>query len=214
MNIVLLGAPGAGKGTQAARIVEAYGTPHISTGDIFRKAVADGTPLGLEAKRYMSAGELVPDDVVIGIVKERLAEPDCGSGFLLDGFPRTVGQADALDAALADGGRSLDAVISVDVERGALVTRLTARRTCTVCGAISNVTTDEAAARGVCSACAGEVHQREDDTVETVTNRLSVYDEQTAPLIEHYRAAGILREVDGNGSPDDVFAQVRAILEG
>jgi adenylate kinase len=213
MNIVLLGAPGAGKGTQAARMVEAYGVPHISTGDIFRKAVADGTPLGLEAKRYMDAGELVPDEVVIGIVEERLTEPDCGSGFLLDGFPRTAGQAEALGGVLAKEVRRLDAVISVDVDRQALVARLTARRTCTVCGAISNVTSDEAAARGVCSACGGEVYQRDDDTVETVTNRLSVYDRQTAPLIEYYRAAGLLREVEGNGTPDEVFAQIRAILE-
>ena len=213
MNIVLLGAPGAGKGTQAARMVEAYGIPHISTGDIFRKAVADGTPLGLEAKRYMDAGELVPDAVVIGIVKDRLREADCASGFLLDGFPRTVAQADALDAALAEDGRALDAVISVDVDRDALVTRLTARRTCRACGAITNVATDEAAARGECSVCGGEVYQRDDDTVETVTNRLSVYESQTAPLIDYYGAA-LLRQVDGNAAPDEVFAKIRAILEG
>ncbi len=212
MNIVLLGAPGAGKGTQAAKLVEAYGIPHISTGDIFRKAVADGTPLGLEAKRYMDAGELVPDSVVIGIVKTRLSESDAASGFLLDGFPRTVGQADALGAALAEDGRALDAVVSVDVDRDALITRLTARRTCKECGAITNVTTDVTAARGECSSCGGEVLQRDDDTAQTVTNRLNVYESQTAPLIEYYRTKGLLREVNGNRAPDDVFAEIRRIL--
>jgi adenylate kinase len=212
VNIVLLGAPGAGKGTQAAKLVEAYDIPHISTGDIFRKAVSDGTPLGLEAKRYMDAGELVPDSVVIGIVKERLSQPDAARGFLLDGFPRTVGQADALGEALAEDGRTLDAVVSVDVDRDALITRLTARRTCIECGTITNVTTDPSAARGECSACGGELFQRDDDTVETVTNRLNVYEDQTAPLIEYYRAKGVLHEVDGNRAPDDVFADIRRIL--
>jgi adenylate kinase len=212
VNIVLLGAPGAGKGTQAAKLVETYDIPHISTGDIFRKAVADGTPLGLEAKRYMDAGELVPDSVVIGIVKERLSQDAAAAGFLLDGFPRTVGQADAIGDALAEDGRSLDAVISVDVDRGALIARLTARRTCMDCGAITNVTTDAAAAQGECSACGGQVFQRDDDTIETVTNRLNVYESQTAPLIEYYRAKGLLREVNGNRSPDEVFAEIHEIL--
>lgn len=212
MNIVLLGAPGAGKGTQAARMVAEWGIPHISTGDIFRKAVSEGTPLGLEAKGYMDKGELVPDEVVIGIVKERLSEPDCANGFILDGFPRTVPQADALDAALAESGRKLDAVISVDVDRDSLIARLTGRRTCRGCGAITNVAGE--ADKTVCDLCGGELYQREDDTVATVTNRLDVYDRQTSPLIEYYRAKGILREVDGNRAPDEVFSEIRSILEG
>ncbi len=212
MNIVLLGAPGAGKGTQAARIVSAFGIPQISTGDMFRKAVSEGTPLGVEAKRYMDTGELVPDTVVIGIVKERLSEPDAAGGFILDGFPRTTGQADALAQALAESGRKLDAVVSVDVDRDSLVSRLTGRRTCGVCGAITNLA-QAAAVVGRCELCGGELHQRDDDTVETVTNRLEVYERQTAPLIEYYRTKGLLREVDGNRSPDDVFAEIQTTLE-
>ncbi len=212
MNIVLLGAPGAGKGTQAARMVERYGVPHISTGDIFRKAVGEGTPLGLEAKKYMDAGQLVPDDVVIGIVVDRLAEPDAAKGFMLDGFPRTVAQADALDAALARSGRKLDAVVLVDVPDEALVERLTARRQCRECGRIYNVLVDPPAVEGVCDVCGGEVYQRDDDTVETVSKRLAVYNEQTAPLIEYYRERGVLKPVDGTKSMDEVFTQIVGVL--
>jgi adenylate kinase len=214
VNIVLLGAPGAGKGTQAAKMVEVFGLPHISTGDMFRRAVADGTPMGVAAKGFMDKGELVPDAVVIGIVRERLSEPDCSVGFVLDGFPRTVPQADALDAALADMGRGLDAVISIDVPREALVSRLTARRQCRGCGRIYNVMGDMPAVEGVCDACGGEVYQRDDDTVETVTNRLDVYDKNTSPLIDYYAAKGLLRSIDGNRSVDAVFADVRSVLEG
>jgi adenylate kinase len=212
VNIVLLGAPGAGKGTQAARIVAAYGVPQISTGDMFRKAVSEATPLGAEAKRYMDAGELVPDSVVIGIVKERLSEPDATAGFILDGFPRTTGQADALSEALAESGRALDAVISVDVDRNALIGRLTGRRTCRACGAITNLA-EPVDVVGRCELCGGELYQRDDDTVQTVSNRLEVYERQTAPLIEYYRAKGLLREVDGNRSPDDVFSEIRTLLD-
>jgi adenylate kinase len=212
MNVVLLGAPGAGKGTQAAKMVESFGLPHISTGDIFRKAVADGTPLGLDAKRYMDAGELVPDEVTIGIVKERLSQPDAAEGFILDGFPRTVPQADALGAALGSMGTGLDAVILVDVPREALVDRLTARRQCRSCGRIYNVMGDMPADPAVCDACGGEVYQRADDTVETVTNRLDVYDRNTSPLVEYYRDKGLLRPVDGDRDVDDVFADVAAIV--
>ncbi len=214
MNIMLLGAPGAGKGTQAAKLIEAFGFAHISTGDILRKAVANETPLGLAAKGYMDKGELVPDMVVIGLVKARLQEPDAEKGFILDGFPRTVIQADALGRALEELGTSLDAVISIEVEKGALIERLTARRTCKQCGAIVNVISQPETANGVCPACSGELLQRDDDTVETVTNRLDVYERSTAPLIAYYAEKGMLRSVDGNRAADDVFADVRAIVEG
>lgn len=214
MNVVLLGAPGAGKGTQAAKMVEEFGLAHISTGDMFRKAVAEGTAMGVEAKRYMDAGELVPDEVVIGIVKERLAEPDCDAGFILDGFPRTVGQADALTAALDSMGKKLDSVISIDVPREALVDRLTARRQCRDCGRIYNVMTDAPPADGRCGECGGEIYQRDDDTVETVTNRLDVYEAKTAPLIDYYRSAGLVRPIDGNRDVDSVFADVAAVMRG
>jgi adenylate kinase len=214
VNIVLLGAPGAGKGTQAAKMAEVFGLPHISTGDMFRRAVADATPMGLAAKGFMDKGELVPDAVVIGIVQERLGQPDCTRGFILDGFPRTVPQADALGTALAELGRALDAVISIDVPREALVGRLTARRQCRGCGRIYNVMGDMPAVDGVCDDCGGEVYQRDDDTVETVTNRLDVYDKNTSPLIEYYSAKGLLRSIDGDRPVDAVFADVRQVLEG
>jgi adenylate kinase len=212
MNIVLVGAPGAGKGTQAARMVERYGVPHISTGDIFRKAVADGTALGVEAKKYMDAGELVPDEVVIGIVAERLGEADAAQGFILDGFPRTLAQADALDVALAGAGRKLDAVVLVDVPRGELVSRLTSRRQCRDCGHIYNVLVDAPSVEGVCDACGGEVYQRDDDTVATVTNRLDVYESQTEPLVAYYRDRGVLRVVDGTRPMTDVFDEIVEVL--
>lgn len=214
MNIVLLGAPGAGKGTQAAKMVEVFGLPHISTGDIFRKAVADGTPRGMAAKGFMNVGELVPDAVVIGIVKERLSLPDCEAGFILDGFPRTAPQADALGAALAEMGRSLDVVISIEVPHQELVSRLTSRRQCRACGRIYNVVGEMPAVDGVCDDCGGEVYQRDDDTVATVTNRLDVYEASTAPLIAYYAAKGLLRSIDGDRSMDAVFADVRKVLGG
>lgn len=214
MNVMLLGAPGAGKGTQAARIIEAYGLPHISTGDILRKAVADQTPLGIEAKRYMDAGELVPDEVVIGLVKERLSQPDTDKGFVLDGFPRTVVQADALGEVLVELDKELSAVISIDVDKQALVDRLTARRTCKGCGGIFNVMAQPEIADGVCPTCGGELLQRDDDTVETVTNRLNVYERSTAPLIDYYTDKGVLFHVDGNRDVADVWASVDAVLNG
>jgi adenylate kinase len=212
MNVVLLGAPGAGKGTQAAMMVEKYSLPHISTGDMFRKAVEDGTPMGLAAKRYMDSGELVPDEVVIGIVKERLAAPDCANGFILDGFPRTVAQADALQSALASMGKRLDAVILVDVPRQALVTRLTARRQCRGCGRIYNIVTDRPKMYNVCDKCGAEVYQRDDDKVETVTNRLDVYEANTQPLIDYYTRLGVLKRVDGSDSAEEVFRSVDKIM--
>lgn len=212
MNLILLGAPGAGKGTQAELIIGTYGLPHISTGDILRKAVADGTPLGLEAKRYMDAGELVPDEVVIGLAKERLAQPDTAAGFILDGFPRTVVQAEALDAALAELGKKIDAAVAIVVDPEVIVARLTSRRTCKECGKITAVAA--LAADGGCPACGGEVSQRDDDNETTVRNRLEVYERSTAPLIDYYSAAGVLREIDGDRPVDAVFADVKRALEG
>ncbi len=207
MNIVLLGAPGAGKGTQAAKMIEAWGLPHVSTGDILRKAVADGTPLGVEAKRYMDAGELVPDVVVIGLVKSRISQPDASGGFILDGFPRTDGQARALDRELNEMGTSIDSVVNIDVDRAVIVDRLTSRRTCKACKRITS-----AAEGGTCASCGGELFQRDDDTVETVTNRLSVYDRSTKPLIDYYTGKGLLKTIDGDRPVDTVFADVRAVL--
>lgn len=212
MNIVLLGAPGAGKGTQAEKIIEAYGLAHISTGDILRKAVANGTPLGLEAKRYMDAGELVPDMVVIGLVTSRLAEPDAGKGFILDGFPRTLEQAVALDRALQEMGKGIDAALSIDVARDVIVRRLTSRRTCKGCGKIFNIQTD--GDLSACPVCGGELYQRDDDTEATVVNRLAVYDRSTAPLVEYYKSKGLLHEIDGDRPVDEVFSEVRSALEG
>ncbi len=208
MNIILLGAPGAGKGTQAAKIVETYNTPHISTGDILRAAVANQTPLGLEAKRFMDAGELVPDEVVIGLVKDRLSEPDTAAGFILDGFPRTAAQAEALDRELASLGKKIEAAIAITVAPEVIVERLTSRRTCKACGRITNVAEGDA-----CSVCGGELYQRDDDNEATVRNRLEVYERSTAPLIEHYSSAGVLREIDGDRPVDVVWADVQAALE-
>ncbi len=214
MNIVLLGAAGAGKGTQAARLVEAYGITHISTGDIFRKNVSEGTPLGKKAKEYMDAGELVPDEVVIEMVKDRLSQPDCDKGFMLDGFPRTLPQAEALDDVLREMGRSLDAVISIEVPRDVLVQRLTSRRQCRKCGRIYNTMGEMPAEDGVCDSCGGEVYQRDDDTTEAVTKRLDDYDAITSQLLPYYTKQGILKTIDGNRSIDEVFTDIRTALEG
>lgn len=214
MNIVLLGAPGAGKGTQAEKIIEEYGVAHISTGDILRKAVAEGTPLGVEAKRYMDAGELVPDAVVIGLVKSRLAEPDTQTGFILDGFPRTEAQAEALDRELSEIGRPLDIALNIDVDRDVIVNRLTARRTCRSCGKVFSLLVNAPQDPNVCPVCGGELYQRDDDTETTVRNRLSVYDRSTAPLIDYYTKQSLLRTIDGDRPVDTVFADVQAALEG
>jgi adenylate kinase len=215
MNIMLLGAPGAGKGTQAARIVDEFGLVHLSTGDILRKAVADGTPLGLEAKRYMDEGALVPDEVVIGLVKERIAQPDARErGVLFDGFPRTIPQAEALDAALESAGVALDAVINVDVDAEAIVARITSRRQCRACGRVYNLVTDPPSAEGVCDECGGEVYQRDDDTEEVVRKRLEAYHAQTSQLVPYYESKGLLRTVDGNRDPDSVYASIASVLGG
>lgn len=212
MKIILMGPPGAGKGTQAEKLVELYQIPHISTGDMFRKAQKEGTELGLKAKSYMDQGQLVPDEVTVGIVKERLAEDDCKDGFLLDGFPRTVQQADALDGILVELGMALDRVVNIEVDKAFLVDRLTGRRVCRTCGATFHVTNKAPKVEGVCDKCGGELYQRNDDKVETVSNRLDVYAAQTAPLIEYYQSKGIMSSIDGSKSMEDVLADIRTAL--
>ncbi len=213
LDIVLLGAPGSGKGTQAERIAPAFGLPHVSTGDILRGAVKGGTELGVAAKRFMDSGELVPDEVVVGIIRERLAQPDTAAGFMLDGFPRTLEQATALDEMLAGAGRALRLVLLIDVPEEELVQRLAGRRACRACGRGYNVVFDPPKVEGVCDVCGGELFQRDDDNEATVRNRLAVYRRQTEPLIGYYRDKGILATVYGGGrNPDQVFADVEALL--
>ena len=206
MNIVLLGAPGAGKGTQAQCLVAEYGVAHISTGDLLRAAVKGGTELGIQAKKYMDAGELVPDQLVIDLVKERLAADDAQKGFMLDGFPRNTSQAVALDSELSSLGRELDCALLVDVDFDVIVGRLSSRRTCRDCGHTGTVA-DE-----ICPSCGGEMYQRDDDTPETIQNRLDVYEKSTSPLVEYYRGQGILKSVDGDRPVDEVYADVKAAL--
>jgi len=212
MRLILLGPPGAGKGTQAKRLIERYGIPQISTGDILRAAVRDGTDLGRKAKQYMDAGKLVPDEVVIGIIEERLQQPDCAKGFILDGFPRTVAQADALNRVLANLGQAIDHVVSIEVPDEELVERLTGRRTCRGCGAMYHVKFSPPKAQGVCDKCGGELYQRDDDREETIRARLKVYHEQTAPLVEYYEKAGLLRRIPGQGSVDEIYARIEGVL--
>ena len=213
MNLILLGPPGAGKGTQAKMIVEKYGIPQIATGDILREAVAKGTELGRKAKEYMDRGELVPDEVVIGIVKERLSQPDCEKGFILDGFPRTVRQAEALDEMLDEMGRKLDAVISIEVPEEEIVKRIVYRRICKQCGAVYNLIYNPPKVNGKCDKCGGELYQRDDDKEDVVRERYRVYKEQTEPLKEYYRKTGILYEVDGTKSIEEVFDEIDSILQ-
>jgi adenylate kinase len=214
MNILFMGPPGAGKGTQAAFIVETFGIPHISTGDAFRLAMKQGTPMGVKAKEYVDQGKLVPDDITNGIVRERLQQDDCARGFLLDGYPRTIPQAEALDAMLADMGRKLDVVINLRVDRDLLLARLTGRRICKSCGATYHLIFNPPAKEGVCDKCSGELYQRSDDTEEKVGTRLDEYLNKTAPLLEYYRKQGLLEEVDGERSIEEVTAAIRSILRG
>jgi len=207
-----MGLPGAGKGTQAERIVEEYHIPHISTGDMFRAAMKDETPLGLEAKSYMDKGELVPDEVTIGIVRDRLAKDDCQNGFLLDGFPRTVAQAEALEALLAEMDRQLDYVINIEVDKSILMERLTGRRICKACGATYHLVFNPPANEGVCDRCGGELYQRADDNEATVQTRLDVNIQQSQPLITFYEGKGYLRNLDGQQPIDKVFADIEELL--
>ena len=212
MRIILLGPPGAGKGTQAVRIVERWGIPHVSTGDILRANVREGTALGREAKRFMDAGDLVPDDVIIGMVGERLAEPDAADGFLFDGFPRTVPQARALEALVNERDTPIDVVIRLVVDQDDVVARLTGRRTCSECSRIYHVQTDPPAQEGRCDACGGAIVQRDDDREEVVLNRLEVHRTQTAPLEDFYFERGLLRDISAVGSVDEVTERAVAIL--
>lgn len=214
MNLVLMGLPGAGKGTQAEKIVQEYGIPHISTGDMFRAAMKEGTALGLQAKAYMDRGDLVPDEVTIGIVRERLSKDDCQKGFLLDGFPRTVAQAEALETMLAGLGRSIDYVINIEVDKGILMERLTGRRICKECGATYHLVFNPPAKPGVCDKCGGELYQRADDNEETVANRLEVNMKQTQPLLDFYRTKGYLRNINGQQEIEQVFADICELLGG
>jgi adenylate kinase len=214
MNLVLMGLPGAGKGTQAEKIVETYGIPHISTGDMFRAAIKEGTPLGRQAKEYMDRGDLVPDEVTIGIVRERLSKDDCQKGFLLDGFPRTVAQAEALENILAELNRSIDYVIHIQVDKDILMERLTGRRICKNCGATYHLVFNPPANSGVCDKCGGELYQRADDNEETVANRLEVNVKQMQPLLEFYEKKGYLRHINGQQDIEKVFADIRELLGG
>jgi adenylate kinase len=214
VNLVLMGLPGAGKGTQAERIVEKYNIPHISTGDMFRAAIKDSTELGLQAKSFMDKGELVPDEVTIGIVRERLGKQDCEHGFLLDGFPRTVAQADALENILGDLNRKIDFVINIDVDKAILMERLTGRRICKSCGATYHLVFNPPAKEGVCDRCGGELYQRADDNEETVQNRLDVNLKQTQPLLDFYESKGYVRNINGQQDINKVFEDVDVLLKG
>ncbi|KAF1304399.1 adenylate kinase [Enterococcus saccharolyticus] len=214
MNLILMGLPGAGKGTQAERIIAEYNIPHISTGDMFRAAMANETALGLKAKSYMDNGDLVPDEVTNGIVKERLAESDTDKGFLLDGFPRTLDQAQALDAMMKDLGKEIDAVIEINVPEEILVDRLAGRYMCRDCGATYHKVFNPTKVEGTCDRCGGhDFYQREDDKPETVKNRLAVNVKSSEPILAYYKEKGLLQSIDGNREIDAVFADVKNIIE-
>lgn len=214
MNLVLMGLPGAGKGTQAERIVDKYGIPHISTGDMFRAAIKEGTELGLQAKSFMDQGALVPDEVTIGIVRERLSKEDCAKGYLLDGFPRTVAQAEALEEITSSLDRKINYVINIDVDQEILMERLTGRRICRSCGSTYHLVFNPPAKDGVCDRCGGELYQRADDNAETVENRLQVNIAQTKPLLDFYESKGYLRNINGQQDINKVFADLDELLAG
>ena len=212
MKIIMLGAPGAGKGTQAKMIADKYGVPHVSTGDIFRANIKNGTELGMEAKKYMDQGLLVPDELTVKILLDRVSQPDCKNGYVLDGFPRTIPQAEVLDKALAELGESIDYAIDVDVPDENIVKRMSGRRACVGCGATYHIEFNPTKVEGICDACGEKLILRDDDKPETVKNRLSVYHEQTQPLIDYYKNQGILKSVDGTQPMDEVFKAIVTIL--
>lgn len=214
MRVILLGAPGAGKGTQSKRLVEKYGIPQVSTGDILRAALKNETSLGLKAKSFMDKGELVPDEVVIGIIEERLAENDCQKGFILDGFPRTVAQADALESVLQDMAQSIETVISMNVEQQELIERLSGRRICSNCGQGYHVKFNAPSKNGICDKCGDNLYQRDDDREDTIKERLKVYDNQTSPLINYYNDKGLLSVIDGSGKEEDITDRINSIITG
>lgn len=214
MNLILLGPPGAGKGTQAKKLTKKYDIPQISTGDILRAAVKDQTPMGVKAKGFMDNGALVPDEVVVGIVEERLSKPDCVNGFILDGFPRTVVQADALKLMLGAHGKSIEHVISIEVGKEELLARITGRRTCRACGKGYHVAFDPPKLAGRCDECGGELYQRDDDSEETMRKRLDVYEQQTAPLMAYYSKDSLLRSIYGLGSMEDIQQKIVGAVEG
>lgn len=214
MNILFMGPPGAGKGTQAEYIVNEFHIPHISTGDAFRAAMSQGTPMGVEAKGYVDKGLLVPDEITNGIVRERLAQPDCNAGFLLDGFPRTLQQAESLDGMMTELEKKIDVVFNLVVDRSLLLARLTGRRICKSCGATYHVMFNPPQHEGVCDKCSGELYQRSDDTEEKVGTRLDEYSSKTAPLLDYYRNKGILKEVNGEQDIQLVTAEISSILRG
>ena len=208
MRVILLGGPGVGKGTQAQKLSEKYDVPHIATGDILRQSVKDRTEMGLMAKFYMDKGQLVPDDVVVGIIEDRLAQSDAGAGFVLDGFPRTIPQARALDGLTAKMNMPLDAVINIRASADTIVRRLSGRRTCQDCQAVYHVEHSPPKNAGVCDRCGGQLYQREDDKEETIKNRLQVYEKQTSPLIDYYRRSGKLKEVSGDSTIEEVYTEI------
>lgn len=212
MKIIMLGAPGAGKGTQAKMIAEKYAIPHVSTGDIFRANIKNGTELGKEAKKYMDQGKLVPDELTVKILLDRVAQPDCANGYVLDGFPRTIPQAEVLDKALRELGDKIDYAINVDVPDENIVNRMGGRRACVGCGATYHIKYNAPKVENTCDTCGGELIIRDDDKPETVQNRLSVYHEQTQPLIDFYEKQGVLKTVDGTVDMNDVFAAIADIL--
>lgn len=213
MKVVMLGAPGAGKGTQAKMIASKYNVPHISTGDIFRANIKEGTDLGKKAKSYMDQGLLVPDELVVDLVVDRLQQEDCSNGYVLDGFPRTIPQAEALDAALSKLGTKLDSALDIDVADEFIVNRMGGRRACITCGATYHVVNIPPKTEGICDTCGGELVLRDDDKPETVVKRLSVYHEQTQPLIDYYKNSGILVTLDGTQDMNDVFKSICSVLE-
>jgi adenylate kinase len=213
MNLILLGPPGAGKGTQAKMIATKYHLPHISTGDMFRETAASGSPLGEKLQSYMSQGKLVPDTVVIEVVESRLSKPDCVNGFLLDGFPRTVKQAEALDRLLAQKKQKIDVVLNIELNDNEIIKRLSSRRVCIGCGASYNLISQTPKVEDICDLCAGKVIQRADDNAETIKNRLQVYNDQTSPLIDYYSRSKVLKKVDGSNSVEEVFKNLCAFIK-